>query len=206
MPIVSCILLRNEGENPASHAVWLLRTDGRVAMLGGETVFSVVEFVEGDVKSFDLKETIDYHTHVLEEFAEASDEAMVKATLVGTTEGKDTGHWVVLVAVRLPGRAPEVALLDSQNKISSKSVGKAAELLVRCFLGEASLLESVLKHRLQPLLTAVEEAAAGEGDSSLAKLRSIKPAGAWRQDEVAALERSGYNLYFIAVSCICSLR
>ena len=30
-----------------SHAVWLLRTDARVATLGGEHAFSVVEFLEG---------------------------------------------------------------------------------------------------------------------------------------------------------------
>ena len=164
-----------------SHAVWLLRTDARVATLGGEHTFSVVEFLEGDLKSFDLEATIEFNDRVLKSFAEASDEAMLKVVLVGTTEGKETGHWVILAAARLPGKAPEFALLDSQNKVSTKSVGKAAELLVRCFLGEASLLQSVLVHRLAPLLTAVQDAAAGEGDSSLAKLRATKPAAAWKQ-------------------------
>jgi hypothetical protein len=171
-----------------SHAMWLLQTDGRIATLGGETVFSVIEFVEQHVKSFDLSETVDFHRYVLQEFAEApAHVAMMKAVMIGSTEGSETGHWVGLVASTLPNEKPEFTLLDSQNKVSNKSVGHAADLLVRCFRGEASLLQSVLVHRLAPLVTAVQDTAA-QGDTHLAKLRAIKPASAWRQDELESLQ------------------
>jgi hypothetical protein len=173
-----------------SHAVWLLRTDPRIAVLGGDNVFSVAEFAEeGLFKSFELSQTVNFHMRVLKEFAEAPSEAsMLKVILLGTTEGKDSGHWVVLVAVRRPAMEPEFCLMDSQNKVSSKSIRHASELLVRCLRGEASLLQDVLTQRLAPFVTAVTEAAAGEGDTSLAKLRATKPAAAWKQDELASLE------------------
>lgn len=43
---------------------WVLRTDPAVAALGGEHLFSVLEYAEGAIKSFDLEETVDFATQV----------------------------------------------------------------------------------------------------------------------------------------------
>jgi hypothetical protein len=52
------------------------------------------------------------------------------------------------------GARPEWALLDSQNKVSSTTEGRAVSLLVRCMRGEESLLQSVLRQRLAPLVVS----------------------------------------------------
>ena len=212
---------------------WLLASDDRVATLGGEHTFSVVEFAEGQVKSFDLQETVEFHREVLQSFATAvaTDEGyataryelggshspqaqslpaggLVRLILLGTTEGKESGHWSVLAAVlppplplpaataaaggaecrKKPARPPaEFALLDSQNKVGTKTQRQAVALLVRCLRGEASLLDGVLAQRLAPLLHALH-AEAESPDPALARLRATKPAAAWRQDEVHSLE------------------
>ena len=66
------------------------------------------------------------------------------------------------------------------------------ELLVRCFEGEASLLDVVLREKLAPLLELLEDsngAAAKAGAplaaAALRKLAENKPAAAWRSDELA---------------------
>lgn len=54
-----------------SFLAWLLRTDPAVAALGGEHTFSVLEYMEGAVKSFDLQETVDFATEVVETFVKS---------------------------------------------------------------------------------------------------------------------------------------
>eukprot|EP01052_Picozoa_sp_SAG31_P005098 SAG31_NODE_219_length_19926_cov_4.297297_11_plen_307_part_00 len=169
-----------------SFLTWMLRQDPAVAALGGEHTFSVIEYAEGAVKSFDLQETVDFARHVVSDFVSATVGAC-RIIFIGATEGKETGHWVVLVASKLPGSRPEFALMDSYNKVTNKTERAAVESLTKALSGAEDMLGSILQDRIGKLSTLLEQCVKS-GDTSVHGLMDEKPAAAWRNDELESVQ------------------
>ena len=119
-----------------------LNKDGVVAVLGGEHTFGTFEYrpeSKQAVQVFDIAETIEFEREVVQRFVESTD--AVRVLFVGTSAGRETGHWCAVLANKKQARS-EYLVLDSFNKCSAAQK-QALGLLVACLEGQRSLLGMV---------------------------------------------------------------